>query len=281
MKGAVLKYQKIDKNELKAQQAFITKSVDKTTVIPSDYNVTLGLLSGITYFLLFLYIYSTSAYKCNKIRAVLDKKPYRVKNLEPYIDDVVSAKKSIREINDDLLGPKNFTLSKAFKYSEKIGTVILIVATICFSTFYFNSQNINEGSKHIESNFIVFSLYLVLCLWILLFFLGPDKTIPHSILAFILILTSTISSYSIYNLYSKYYEEEGLIPLKIMSIISIISFLFLLVLVVPLFSMKNKYIQIIFSIFEIIAILSYSIFLIVCAFLPPIPNEDSIICKRV
>lgn len=233
-------------NQNQVQQSFKFRKTGEEV----DNNTTtliLGVISSMLYSLIFIYIY-LSAYRSGH------------------------------------LTKKDFTLSNAFKHCEKVVSTILILATLCAIQFYYARQNIY--SNDFRKNLVIFLTFAVVTSWLLLFFVWPEQKNAHAIVALVILFCTTLISVTVYYLYNDYYHEEDIIYLKATALSNLIiySITILLGLITYIFYSKRKvnklyYIShFLFSICEILGVVAFCVFMTMCATLPPLPNNDDIIC---
>ena len=237
----------------------------------------LGSLATVFYFLIFCCAYGSTYYKGK----------FLVNNYDYHSSFSLSDCSSVFECKPhNILGSNktnlDVTMSQAFKGCEK--TLVTLMIVIFFGLFLglYTVQNFTlDNMKTIPV--LVLDFILLAC-WILLYFVTTDKKIAHHIIAFIISICMLSNVILVYMLYNEYYQSEDL---DILNFPSYFVFgLYALLIIFFMFSFFlwdkfPKFFYIAVPIVEILAILSFTVFLGVFSQLPPIPSDSNIACSYV
>jgi len=148
------------------------------------------------------------------------------------------------------LSTKDFTLSSAFQYSEKLGSVALVVITCVFLLLFLK----NEG--YLQNNYIKYLFTIIFFIW-LLFFTEHDN---HSFFAFIGLVIIVLIPYIICN------SNKNNYLFKIALLCSFFVALACLFFACDNIFENDGYFRFLFSCVEIIIVFSYFLFLLVMSF---------------
>lgn len=220
------------------------ESKNGATVETAKISSIIGILACIFYYILYIYLYATSFYF-------------------GHIDAT------------------NYTVSQAFQYSEKYGTIILLIIFIGLFQGLLATLNFYD-TEDFRRIVVVCTTYVMLIIWLLFTFVAHAKHMKiHSFLAVIKMIFVVYVSYTIYSLYSNYYNQDGLLPLEIIVYLTMSLFLLCIVLGAVKCVVDYRFIYHVFACSEIICILMFGIFIGMLSQLPPLPNQSGLVCSLI
>ena len=171
-------------------------------------------------------------------------------------------------------------MSSAFKYTNKVIPVVMMVVICSLMQFYFNEQNIYDFNETNDAGrvILIICIYGLLVSWLLLFFVFEDSKMSHGIVAFLVLVFTTTSSFVIYKLYSTDYEDSGLETIKTCAYLTLVTTALICVFVTLANYSKLPYMYSIFCALELVNILGFFVFLVVCSTLPPLFKPSQLTC---
>jgi len=254
-----LKYPDNNLIKLDKQHNFVRKEDDINliypTIEPTDTSIALGSVTTILYATLFIYIYTTA---------------------------------SLNNNGKNSLSWTDFSLSRAFEYSEKTGTTILIVMTMCFFSFFLKEQNMFGGNDPYR-NIIVIVVFSLMAGLLLLFTVLSEQWKSHLAVTLLIMLSLSILAMFINISYHEYYEEESLEEIHTSSWICLSTVIISLVAVIgkavveKMYGNSDEYLivklsKVIFYILEIVVIVSFLVTLGMFASYPKLIDDDLVKC---
>lgn len=203
------------------------------------------------------------------------------------------------------------SMSSAFMHTHKAFPTILIIIFLLLMQFYYNQQNIFEFGNENDAIRIlcVVATYFLVISWLMLFYIFYNQIGLHSMVAFMVLLVTTMMSYTMYKLYERDYQEQGLERIKACAYMSIIvSCLLIVVAVFKILIMPIKVdplkplnkvqqfmsnmvskllkaapklpycVDFTFNSLEFLNLVVFFVFLIICSTLPPLIKQENITC---
>ncbi len=255
----MLKWKSIDKNKSKSlQRAFFNHIESGKIIETSNYTKNLGILIGIVYFSMYIYIYVTSYIYMKKNKL-----------------------------------PMNWitTTSESYQYCGKKLTIVFLITFLALLQLLFNRQNFyNKDKKSIS---VVIVNYIIITCWLLFFYVVPSQNnngsirnghVFHFILAIIVLLSVIYNSTSILELYDRYYDKDSLknvsnVSNTITGCFSILSFIILVHVVVSVYAKKYSYVtSSLIGLMEGLCLFLFGIFVVYFSMLPPLMDEMDLQC---
>lgn len=254
-----------------AVSTFLAK--DGKITIHKDSGMALGVSSAFIFAVAFIYMYGWSYNFLGKNKALRD---------EEICFPIIS-------------------MSSAFQHTEKIFPTIMVIIFLLLMQFYYNQQHIFEFGNENDAIRIlcVVSTYFLVIAWFMLFYVLYNQKEFHAAVAFVVLLFTTMMCYTMYKLYDRDYQEKGLEGIKACAYMSItVSCLLIAVSCVKFYRERNvkvspltkppsaklppsKFtlgIDYAFNILEVINIVVFFIFLVICSTLPPLVKQQDITC---
>jgi hypothetical protein len=180
---------------------------------------------------------------------------------------------------------KGFTMSEAFEHCHKESSTIFIILFLALLQALYTEQNFSyEDPKRIA---VIAMNYLVLIGWLSLYFVLRDQK-SHYFVAILVLICTLVNTLMVTELYNENYDKSELdminYPCYILIAIYLTLCLIFILSGIYYFSYKSttqisRLITGTIGIFEITSIILFGIFIVIFSQLPPLPNNQNLVCS--